>query len=243
MDEHPRLKLLYYLALALSGFFAGLGAIMLMPNTEQLGWLFFILGLTVGVGLIVLDYIVTIVRLNPLKLASSIKDSKVVWAFWQAGGIAKLNNVIEENKPSSISKLMLLKPDINEPSFQFIISLAGRDTPNGINQQISEINEMTKLARSTGTEVLYHTEPLAYTFTIFDKSPDMTDRTNPLPNSKNAWIVVQALEPKRKREIDKWHKWVIRNKGETKQQFEAYFKLFQQVEKKIRDKESSKKLV
>jgi hypothetical protein len=230
MDEHPRLKLGYYLFLAGSWFFAGLGAIMLAPNSAFSGWPLLITGLVVGVGLIVFDYIWTIVRLNPKRLSSAVKESQVVWAFWHAGGRAVLDNVVQRNKSTSIKKMMLLNPDSNNLAFRFIAELVDRNDENGVRQLIAEINTMANLATSVGVKVMYHSEPLAYTFTIFDKTPN-----GDIPNSKNAWIVVQPLEPSMQRESAEWQKWVVRNKGKTRSQFDAYFSLFTQIEKKIKN--------
>ncbi|MGD0354550.1 MAG: hypothetical protein ABSB31_03790 [Dehalococcoidia bacterium] len=236
MDRYAWFKLGYNIVFALSWAAAGLGGAMLNGWSQENGAVLFIGGLAIGAALLFADTLRNYMQSKPLKLSLAIKESKVVWGFWQAGGVAKMKNVLKENKPSSLKKLLLLKPDIHEPSFQFITSLAGRGDPDGISEQIAEINTMRKLARSTGSEVLFHTEPLAYTFTIFDKKPDMTDKGNPLPNSKHAWIVVQPLEPMRGRDPEKWHKWIIRNKGETEGQFVAYLEYFQRVEKGIRDK-------
>jgi len=141
-------------------------------------------------------------------------------------------NVVKRGKPTSIKKLILLKPDLNNDTFNYLTELAGHDTSTKREMDIKVINSLLESVKSASTKLdkYYHSEKLTYTFTIYDKTPEI-EGTIQLPKSKNARIVVQPLEPKRASERKDWHKWVVKNKGNTREQFKAYYDLFTKIEK------------
>lgn len=116
-------------------------------------------------------------------------------------------NVVKRGKPTSIKKLILLKPDLNNDTFNYLTELAGHDNSTKREMDIKVINSLLEPVKSASTKVdkYYHSKKLTYTFTIYDKPPEI-ERTIQLPKSKNAWIVVQPLEPKRAIESKDWHK-------------------------------------
>lgn len=169
-------------------------------------------------------------RLKSIKAA--IHDSECVWAFVYTGQQILDAKVVKRGKPTSIKKIILLKPDLNNDAFNYITELAGDDTRNTREIDIQVIKSLLESvkAASTNVDTYYHSEKLTYTFTIYDRTPEI-EGTIQLPKSKNAWIVVQPLEPKRASERKNWHKWVVKNKGNTKEQFEAYYDLFAKIER------------
>lgn len=168
-------------------------------------------------------------RLKSIK--DAIHDSKCVWAFVYTGEQILAANVVKRREPTSIKKIILLKPDLNNDAFKYITELAGNDTPTKREKEIQVINSLLESVKGASTKVdtYYHSEKLAYTFTIYDKTPEKEGIIE-LPKSKNAWVVVQPLEPKRATERKDWRKWVVKNAGKTKEQFEAYYNLFTKIE-------------
>lgn len=154
-----------------------------------------------------------------------------MWAFVYTGEQIFTASVVKKGKPTSLKKLILLKPDLNNEAFNYIAELTGYDTLTKRETLIQLIHSLLESVKSASTEVdtYYHPEKPAYTFTIDDKTPEM-EGTTMLPKSENAWVVVQPLEPKRASERKGWRKWVVKNEGNTKEQFEAYYDLFVKVE-------------
>jgi hypothetical protein len=238
MDKKLIINLATNIFLYISGISAGTGAIIMLVSLQQYAVPLFAIGIILGVIIIIIDYLKNVAEIKPLNLRYALKESNVSWGYWHAGGRAVLNGAIQENTPTSLKKLLLFVPDAKNESFKFIAKLIGRESDEGIARLIAEINDTARIASSSGVEVLYHTEPITYTFTIFDKTPNCTNINNPTPNSKKAWIVVQPIEPEMKRESSEWTKWIIKNKGDTEGQFKAYYNLFLQIENKIKDKQS-----
>ena len=135
-------------------------------------------------------------KLKSIKTA--MHESKCAWAFVYTGEQILAANVVKKGKPTSIKKLILLKPDLNNDAFRYISELAGYDTPAKRETLISLTHSLLESIKSASTKVdtYYHSEKLTYTFTIYDKTPEIEGGTI-LPKSENAWVVVQPLEPKR----------------------------------------------
>lgn len=172
-------------------------------------------------------------RLKSLK--SAMQSSQCTWAFWYTGQQAIDDNVIRMGEPTSLKKLMLLKPNLKNPSYAYNIKLAGEDTPALRQKNIAYVNELIERAKSANpkTDIYYHFERLTYSFTIFDTTPEQK-RGKLYPNSKNAWVVMQPIEPKRAGERKDWHKWVVKNRGNSKEKFKAYYQLFCDIEKRAK---------
>jgi hypothetical protein len=166
-------------------------------------------------------------------LRDAIHDSRCVWGFWYSGEQVLIDKAIRQGETTSVRKMILLKPDLNNDAFNYITSLAGEDTPVKRGRVIGTIKSLMEVVSNSSTKVskYYHSECLTYAFTIYDKTPQ-SEGDNLLPNSPNAWIVVQPLEPKRASERKDWHKWVVKNRGNSKEQFKAYYDLFTDIEKR-----------
>jgi hypothetical protein len=223
VQEEDKQNLLW----GLFGITLGGGIPMLIPSERIVGFIL------IGIAVIILSYLLYS-RRKETKLKSikdAIKDSKCVWAFVYTGGQILDANVVKKGEPTSIKKIILLKPDLNNDAFNYITELSGNDTPTKREKEIQIIRSLLESVKSVSTKVktYYHSEKLAYTFMIYDKTPKIEGAIE-LPKSKNAWIVVQPLEPKRATEKKDWRKWVVKNEGKTKEQFEAYYNLFTKIE-------------
>jgi hypothetical protein len=203
---------------------------MLTPQNTCLG----VAVLVIGVALLLWQACDFVIEYRRLDFREAVKKSKITWGLWQTGGQVIESKIFEQKEAQAIKEIMLLKPDKSSPIFNYITDLAGRTTQAKKDMQISEINTITEYVKSAkhSIELYYHLEPLTYTFTIFEPTPHKTKKSSPIPFSKNAWIVVQPLEPERIKEKTKWHKWTVKNKGSDKEQFEAYYRLFVDVRKR-----------
>ena len=211
----------------LVGIGLGGGVFMIIPSNHIVGII--LICVSVGIGLYAWHSGRKETRLKSIKAA--MRESKCVWAFVYTGQQILDAHILKEGEPTSIKKLILLKPDLNNDTFNYITELAGDDTLNKRKMDIQAIKSLLESVKSASTEVdtYYHSEKLTYTFTIYDKTPEIEGAIQ-LPKSENAWIVVQSLEPKRASEKKDWHKWVVKNKGNAKEQFEAYYDLFTKIE-------------
>lgn len=201
---------------------------MLIPSDRIIGII--LICIAIGIGVYALYSGRKETKLKSIKAA--MHESKCVWAFVYTGEQILASNVVKRGKPTSLKKIILLKPDLNNDAFNYIAELAGYDTPTKREMLIQPIHSLLESVKSVSTKVdtYYHSEKLTYTFTIYDKTPGI-EGTTMLPKSENAWVVVQPLEPKRASERKDWHKWVVKNKGNTKEQFEAYYDLFTKIER------------
>jgi hypothetical protein len=202
---------------------------MLFPNSRIIGIALFIWAIAFwGVS-----YYLKLKQSQLISLKSAIRESRCVWAFWYTGQQVVDDNVIKTGKPTSIKKLIVLKPDLNNSAFNYITNLAGNDTTSQQGKNIGYIHSLIEVAKNASSkiDIYYHSEILTYTFTIYDKTPEIYEN-EPLPKSKNAWVVIQPLEPKRASERAHWHRWVVKNKGHSQDQFEAYYQLFLDIEKR-----------
>ena len=215
------------------GITLGGGVFMLIPSNYIVGII--LICCSVGFGLYAWRLGRKEMMLKSIK--SAMRESKCVWAFAYTGEQILAANAVRRGKPTSLKKVILLKPDLNNDTFNYIAELAGYDTPTKRKTLIQLIHSLLESVRSASTKVdtYYHSEKLTYTFTIYDKTPEMEEAIQ-LPRSENAWIVVQPLEPKRASERKDWHKWVVKNKGKTKDQFEAYYNLFEKIQQKAEQK-------
>jgi hypothetical protein len=209
------------------GILLGGGVAMVIPPCQILGWI--LIGISAVLIVIVGYYRWKEFEIESLK--SSVKKAKVVWAFWYTGSQALADKVIQGKKPTSIKELILLKPEIGIPNsaFEQLTTLANGDTKEDKRRLVDEINSLTEKAKNAipKVDIYYHTQTLSYSFTIFDPKP-----IGNLPNSKHAWIIVLPIEPGRAKERVQWHKWVVKNKGEDKEQFNEYYKLFKDIRSK-----------
>lgn len=197
---------------------------MLIPSKPLIG-----LALLVwGILFLLFSYYLDSKAVRLTSLNDAIHDASCVWAFWYVGS-QLLDNIIEAGKPTSIKKMILLKP--SGDVFNYLTKLAGEDSPVNRSKDITDTNAVIEIAKTAipKVDIYYHSEQLTYSFTIFDKKPKLSGN-NLLPNSKNAWVVIQPIEPKRARPRKDWHKWVVRNKGNTRKQFDAYYQLFLDIE-------------
>jgi hypothetical protein len=222
---------IYYIVI---GFFLG-GIPMIISGIISSNNIDVIIGciyIVMAVGLGIWLYRRARNRYSLESLKSAVKMSKATWGLWQSGGQALENRILKPNKETSIKKIMLLSPDKNNSIFDYITNLAGRIDSSGKDEEIREINRVTELAKCVkgNIDVYYHSEPLTYTFTIYDRTPEQSNNGELLPKSENAWVVIQPLEPKREHEKHKWHKWVRKNKGGDEEQFMAYYNLFLEIQ-------------
>lgn len=161
-------------------------------------------------------------------IVSAVKEAKVTWGLWHTGATSILDRgVITPGKPTSIKRVLLLKPDPNTPEFKFLTRFAGRDREAEQKRHIDETNSLIDLLHEAKIPYRCYSEYLLFTFTIFDKKPTEKERGEDIPSSKDAYVVVQPVEPKRR--LRPYRKWVVRNKGKDKDQFEAYLQLYKEI--------------
>lgn len=110
--------------------------------------------------------------------------AKLSWGLWWGGGTILDKHIIQEYG-KGISRILLL-----DPSSEYMKYIMEYGNCPAAKVQVLSI---TKIALEYNIEVRWHTQPIGYSFTIFDSKRKYE---NGLPKwSRNAWALVKVLEP------------------------------------------------
>ncbi len=173
------------------------------------GWALIIIGV---LGLIV-SGISKFQKAKLLSFNDSLSKAKIVWGLWITGGGIYDKQTIKSPK---ITRVLLASKGRTGVKTSTIIT--GHANSKVANAEIDEIG------KQLGNKVKYYPDSIGYSFTIFDKTPI---NNNAEPCSKNAWVVVQILEPKIPHQ-DRT-KYVLKNKGKDSKKFEGFYGLFKEI--------------
>lgn len=118
--------------------------------------------------------------------------AKVVWGQWHTGTKMRAESVEEKGK---LTRVLLLRPEGSNKALRKAVKKVGDRTGNKLEAAISDIKYLTIDTLNKGIEVKWHTQYVGYSFTIYDPSPKIAKDGELIPNSDDAWIVQQYLDP------------------------------------------------
>jgi len=201
-------KLLNYLKWILSSLTVGAGIGTIWGGCAALPYVLILLGIF-GIAVSVLSEY----KFEKLKdISYDFKNTKIVWGLWNTG-TEVMNKGLAESE--TIQRVLLPQPSVGNKAVVIHSQIGNQRTPK------EEVDDIKRLKRIIGKKVRYLSKPFTYTLTFFDKKPEGNR-----PCSKKAWLLIQIHEPV---SANKRHSIIIKNKGKTKESFEAFIKLYERL--------------